>query len=221
VDVIQLLYFKKQCNLDKKQKINSYCHITKNTVFINGKIIVQENEELTFSEFSKKIYKDNNLSYSKFFKMDNISKLAFLGAELIFRHTNILKQDDAIAIVLSNRASSLDTDRKYQESISDESNYYPSPAVFVYTLPNIAIGEISIRHQLKSENAFFVFDKFNAEFLNKYATVLIKNKKATTVLCGWVDFDNNAYEAFLYLVSQNGDVILTTEEINRRYQNKN
>ena len=92
------------------------------------------------------------------------------------------EQENNIALVLSNNSSSLDTDVKYQNSISNPDEYYPSPAVFVYTLPNICLGEISIRHQLKSENSFFIFDQFNPEFLNNYANVLLQTKKAEKVL---------------------------------------
>jgi hypothetical protein len=102
---------------------------------------------------------------------------------------------------LANKSSSLDTDVKYQESISDKENYYPSPAVFVYTLPNICLGEISIRHQLKSENSFFIFDAFNTEFMSNYSNILLNTNKADMVLCGWVEFFNDNYKAFLCTIS--------------------
>ena len=112
--------------------------------------------------------------------MDDLSKLAFLTAEFVFSKNENF--EDNTAVVLSNNASSLNTDKKHQEAIQDKENYYPSPSVFVYTLPNIAIGEISIKHHLKSENAFFIEEKFNAELLYNYATVLIENDKANSVL---------------------------------------
>lgn len=125
-----------------------------------------------------------------------------------------------MAVVLSNRASSLDTDRKHQESINDPNNFYPSPAVFVYTLPNICIGEISIRHKLHSENSFFIFDQFNSEYLCDYSNSLLNDKKADEVLCGWAEVDKDSYEAFLYVVSSKGDYDHTKEEITRLYYTK-
>jgi len=202
-----------------KNYIQSYCIIKNNTVRLNGQLDYLEKNNLDFSDFSKKLYKELKLSYSKFFKMDNLSKLAFLGAEYIFRDIET-KTDKNVAIVLSNRASSLDTDRKHQHSIQDKDSYYPSPAVFVYTLPNIAIGEISIRHQLMSENAFFVFDSFNPQFLSNYADILIDKNKAESVLCGWVDYDNDQYEGFMYLVSHKGNLKHTVKELTNIYQNK-
>ena len=150
--------------------------------------------------------------------MDPLSKLAFIGAEVILEGKNkdsSLNQD--IAILFSNRASSLDTDRGYQESISNKENYYPSPSVFVYTLPNICIGEICIKHKLLSENSFFIFESFNAEHLLVNAHSLLASEKAEKVLCGWVDFDNEDYEAFLYLVEKEGNIEHQTKEINRLY----
>lgn len=146
--------------------------------------------------------------------MDSLSKLAFLAADILLKQT--VPTEDT-AIILSNRASSLDTDRKHQASISDKENYYPSPSVFVYTLPNICIGEISIKHQLHSENAFFVFDQFNAEHLHLNADYLLRQNKAAQVLCGWVDFDDKNYEAFLYLVSENGNIAHSPTEIKKLY----
>ena len=86
-----------------------------------------------------------------------------------------------MALVLSNKSASLDTDRKHQETINNKDSYYPSPGIFVYTLPNIGIGEISIRHEIRGENAFFVFDVFNAQTLFQYAEALLQTKKSTHI----------------------------------------
>lgn len=134
--------------------------------------------------------------------------------------SEILLKDESekdIALVLSNRAASLDTDRKHQASISESGDGYASPAVFVYTLPNICLGEISIRHQLYSENGFFVFNRFTPDVLFDYSENLISEKKAKKVLCGWVDFDNGKYDAFLYIVANSGTFVHSISEINRLY----
>ena len=85
-------------------------------------------------------------------------------------------------------------------------------------MPNITIGEISIKHQLKSENAFFVFDTFNANFLQTYANSLIANNKAESVLCGWVDYEKDTYDCFMYKVSRNGVKEHTKTELNNLYK---
>lgn len=202
--------------MDKKLYIQSYCKIKNNEVILDGKIIFKEDSRL-LKDFLKSAFKNSEISYSKFFKMDNLCKLAFLATEYIlkdFEHKNT-----NIAVVFSNNASSLDTDRSYQDSINDIDNYYPSPAVFVYTLPNISIGEISIRHQLKSENAFFVFDNYNADFHHCYENSLIQTEKSDGVLGGWVNVDSENYEAFVYLVSEYGIMEHTEKNLIILYKN--
>lgn len=177
------------------KKINS-CTIEHSKITVDGNIIF-ESQSGTFQEFAKEAYKSLDLSYPKFHKMDNLSKLAFLSAE------TILKEEDhsRTAIVFANRASSLDTDFKYQESINDQDNFYPSPAVFVYTLPNICVGEISIKHKMQTENAFFVLDEFDENFLNDYSEQILQSGKADKVLCGWVELYQENYKAFVYLLT--------------------
>jgi hypothetical protein len=179
--------------------ITNSCKIESNIIFFNEEKIV-ETEGDSFAEFAKSVYKKFGINYPKFFKMDNLSKLAFLASEVLLSEQIIAEAENNVALVFANRSSSLDTDVKFQQSIDDKENYYPSPAVFVYTLPNICVGEISIKHQLKSENAFFVFEENNEVFLTQYATSLLQNKKATKVLCGWVEYFDESYLAKLFIV---------------------
>ena len=179
--------------------------------------MIFKGDDADFPNFIKSAYKYLETSYSKFFKMDNLSKLAFLAADVLLKQESLSEEENNIALIFSNKASSLDTDRKHQKSIENQDKYFPSPAVFVYTLPNICLGEISIKHKLYSENSFFIFDRFNAEHLYLYANNLLQKNKAEKVLCGWVDFDENSYEAFLYLVENKGGIVHNTEEINRLY----
>lgn len=202
--------------MDKNCYIQSYCSITSNTVSLNGDELFKDDSEEVKS-FLKAVYKSLDTKYPKFFKMDSLSKLAFLGAELLLTDKN---KSSNTALVFSNNASSLDTDRKHQKSIDNADNYFPSPAVFVYTLPNIGIGEISIRHQLKSENAFFIFEKYNADFHHTYENSLIQLNKADLVLGGWANVDENKCDAFLYLIADKGDTKHTTKNLIELYNNK-
>jgi len=198
--------------------IKSYCTIQNNEVILNGKIIFKSESDL-FSDFSKKVYHNFEINYSKFFKMDNLSKLAFLAADLLLKEEVDSISESDIALVFANKSSSLDTDVKYQNSISDKENYFPSPAIFVYTLPNICIGEISIKYQLKSENSFFIFEDFNLEFMTNYANVLLNTNKAAKVLCGWVEYYNEEYKAFLYLVTNEGKLNHKKQILETLYKN--
>jgi uncharacterized protein YqgQ len=202
--------------LTKTFHIKSYCHIKNQTVSVNGQAIFSDGTE-DFSAFIKNGYKSLKTDYPKFFKMDNLSKLAFLAADILLKNENLNEEENNIALIFSNKASSLDTDRKHQAAIENDAEYFPSPAVFVYTLPNICLGEISIKHRLYSENSFFIFDRFNAEHLQLYGNNLLHSGKAEKVLCGWVDLDENKYDAFVYLVEKEGEIEHKTEEINSLY----
>lgn len=188
--------------MENKTYIKAWCTIQNSKVVFNGDTVF-ESESSEFSDFSKKAYQHFEIGYPKFFKMDNLSKLAFLAAELLLKNQNPNDKNDT-ALLFANQSASLDTDVKYQNSISDKENYFPSPAVFVYTLANICLGEISIRHQLKTENSFFIFDTFNPDFMADYANILIETGKADNVLCGWTEFFGEEYKAFLYLVGKEG-----------------
>jgi hypothetical protein len=199
-----------------KTYIQSYCTIRNNEIILNGDSVLKL-EPIPFSDFSKKAYQNFEMNYPKFFKMDNLSKLAFLGAELLLKSENDSDKENNTALVFANKSSSLDTDVKYQNSISDKEEYYPSPAVFVYTLPNICLGEISIRHQLKSENSFFIFADFNPVFMERYSNILLETNKADKVLCGWVEYYNEEYNAFLYLVAKEGNFLHNEQTLIKLY----
>jgi|TARA_B110000240_G_scaffold90768_1_gene103143 hypothetical protein len=197
--------------------ISSFCSIKNNTISLNGSM-VYSNENMEFLEFIKAAYKSLDTNYPKFFKMDGLSKLAILASHVLFKNENINQdKDNDIAVVFSNKSSSIDTDRKHQKSIENKDDYYPSPAIFVYTLPNICIGEISIKYKLFSENSFFIFENFSAQHLLDYANSLLSAGKTEKVLCGWVELDGNQYEAYLYLVTKIGTILHSKENIIKFY----
>jgi len=201
---------------ENKIHIQSICTIQNNEIILDGASIFKL-EPTTFSDYSKKVYQNFEINYPKFFKMDSLSKLAFLGAELLLKNEIQSEKENNIALVFANNSSSLDTDVKYQNSISDPEKYFPSPAVFVYTLPNICLGEISIRHQLKSENSFFIFEEFNPALMLNYTNVLLNSKKAEKVLCAWVEYFDEEYKAFLYLVGKEGEIEHKIESLLTEY----
>ena len=198
-----------------KYYISDFCSIRDQKVFKNGDQLYVDSESDNIKHFAKGIYKHLELKYPKFHKMDELCKLGFLASEVLLRNVGEIDQDTAI--VLSNKSSSLDTDRKHQESIQNRNDFYPSPAVFVYTLPNIIMGEISIKNKLKSENAFFVTESFDADFMSKYSEILMNTGKASNVICGWVDLDTDKYDVFLAFLSKKGKKELTKEELNKLY----
>jgi hypothetical protein len=154
--------------------------------------------------FMTSVYKQFEIAYPKYYKMDSLCKLAFLCSELLLRSNAITARyaPEDIAIVVANSASSLEVDTAHQATITDPQNYFPSPSLFVYTLPNILIGEIAIRNCIKGENTFFIFDKFDTDFMANYVNLLLNNNKAQCCIAGWVEYFEENCNAILYTVEK-------------------
>jgi hypothetical protein len=168
-------------------------------VVYKNEVPVFENRGVDPAAFLLSAYQHFELNYPKFYKMDSLSKLGWLAAEVLLKNTNIkdyLPED--VGLILANANSSLDSDQKYIKSVSD----VPSPALFVYTLPNIMIGEICIRNNFKGEDAFFIFENFDAGFTELYVNNLLSNNILETCICGWVDLLGDQYKAVLFLVEK-------------------
>lgn len=182
----------------------------KNGKIFNSEKLVFESLEKDLNLFLKAAYENLKPEYPKFHKMDGLSKLGILGSEIIFKE-NKLSEDTAL--IFSNNASSLETDRQFQQSTET----FASPSLFVYTLPNIVLGEISIKYKLKSETAFFISEGFNAALIRDYTESLLVSEKANKVLCGWLDLQNGEYDVFLCLVSKEMSNPFSEENLNKIY----
>lgn len=201
--------------------ITASCIINHHVVYKNETPIFA-NKDASLSNFLLSVYKHFGINYPKFYKMDSLSKLGWLTAEILLKDSfNIRKYDPGdLGVILANASSSLDTDIKYYASVKE----IPSPALFVYTLPNIVIGEICIRHNFKGENAFFIADEFNAGFIEKYVSNLINNNILQACICGWVELLDDQYKSVLFLVEKDKEgrnILFTKENINKIYQFKN
>jgi len=176
------------------------CEIKAGEIILNGKVI-HENKALPFPQFIKGAYKEFDLNYPKFHKMDRLCKLAFVSAHFLLKGEQLKGYaPEEIGVVMANSTSTLHTDSKYVDSIKDRENYFPSPAVFVYTLPNIMVGEICIKYNIKGESVFFVSNEFDKEMLLEYSQDMIATGTAKICLMGWVDYTATDYHAILYLI---------------------
>lgn len=173
-----------------------------------------DTEEKNLNTFLKLGYQKLQISYPKFHKMDGLSKLGILATQVIANKHSLPKET---ALIFSNTASSLETDEEFKESMQN----FPSPATFVYTLPNIVLGELSIKHGLQSENSFFVSPQFDAALLVDYSRSLINTKMAPQVLCGWIDLQSGEYDVFLCLISSEGKTLFSEEMLRKIYYAEN
>jgi hypothetical protein len=196
-----------------EKHITASCTINKGVVIKNG-VKVFEKYDTDLAGFFISIYQHFKLNYPKYYKMDNLSKLGWLAAEILLKDSfdkENYKPED-MGIVLANANSSLDDDIKYFETTKD----IASPSLFVYTLPNIVIGEICIRNNFKGEHAFFIQEAFDAGFMKQQVDYLLDKNILQACICGWVDVLEQDYKAVLFLVEKekrDGSVLFSAENM--------
>lgn len=187
--------------------ITSVSRIRKGNLWKNSDLIFAEENAENFSNFIKAAFKSLNVAYPKFYKMDNMCKLGFVASEVLLANRKLAdeyKKED-IGLILLNRTSTINTDKDHQLTIDSRQNYFPSPAIFVYTLPNIVIGEICIRNGFFGENLLLISDNFDKDLLVKQTELLIGNGKASVVIAGWLDVCDDDYEADFFLIESVND----------------
>lgn len=204
--------------MPEEKYIIASCSISRGVVYKNEKVLFKDKITLA-ADFLMAAYKHFGIDYPKFYKMDNLSKLGLLATEILLSGTFDKNRyaSNEVGIVLANTNSSLDADLNYWQSVKK----IPSPALFVYTLPNIVIGEICIRNNFKGENAFFVQEEFDVPFTEFYVNDLMDRHHLSACICGWVDIIGEEYKAVLYLVEKirkEGSQLFITKNIQNIYE---
>ena len=122
--------------------------------------------------------------YPKFFKMDTLSKLGFLLTEMLVHDEpdRFTFREDRAVLVFS-REGCVANDRHYAESMKD----FPSPALFVYTLPNIVSGEIAIRNKWGGESSAYVLESYDEARIWELVRQAFQDKCTKSALVAWID----------------------------------
>jgi 3-oxoacyl-[acyl-carrier-protein] synthase-1 len=180
------------------------------SLFIKSQIHLSFKNSAEITDF----YRSLEIDYPKFFKMDNISKLGFLASEKIFENSeNRFEPREDIAVICFNRSSSLEIDTQYQKTIERNENYFPSPSLFVYTLPNIVAGEIAIRNKFLGETSFYISEKFDAAQICRTVSNSFSDKNTNFVLAAWTECFEGNFEVKMFLV--------TTEKTEKAFSAEN
>ena len=155
-------------------------------------------------EVLKEIYRVKIGDYPKFYKMDILCQLGFVASELLLiaeGKVRFIECDDR-AIMLFGKNSSLCADLDYQQTISNRQGFFPSPLLFVYTLPNIVTGEIALRNKYHGETSYLVVDDLTLieEYIEIFMDTSLLIKSA---ICGWIDTrGKNDFEADLWIIEK-------------------
>lgn len=162
-----------------------------------GKKELGEQEGKEHHSLLTTLYKQMIGNYPKFYKMDGLSRLGFVASEILL-NAEKGETDKERAIIFFNHSSSIASDRNYKESINDKNNYFPSPSIFVYTLPNIVTGEIAIRNHFHGETSFFILPDKDERLMEEILQASCRDDQSKSFLTGWIDYeDERHFEADL------------------------
>ena len=200
----------KTCTLTKNHSVS----ITTSRVSIDGKAL---EVDLSGNSLLTSIYKQYIGDYPKYYKMDGLSRLGFIASELLRKaennsnclmdetRQNSSKHEVDRAIILFNHSSSIASDKKFLESIADKDHYFPSPSVFVYTLPNIVTGEIAIRNGYHGETSFYILENKDEELMQTILEASFLDPQTESIIGGWLNYDDDShFEAEMYLYEKRG-----------------
>lgn len=176
--------------------ISDFVRIRNAEVIKNGEKIFQLSAEPELQ--AAECYRLLKMSYPKFFKMDLLAQWGMVTAELLLENSSPLPADPyRMALWFQNITASSHADQAYQKTIQD----IPSPALFVYTLPNIVMGEIAIRHKIKGENTFIVSKQFSPEPLVEYAQTLFDQDIADELILAFLEIGSEEADIFMLRIS--------------------
>lgn len=182
--------------------IKHQVYISPNEIRVDGKAL-KHNEKA--SALLTELYRSHVGDYPKFFKMDTLSKVGFIASELLLNaegNRDFEPREDR-AVIFFNRHASLQADTHYQSTIQNPENFFPSPAAFVYTLPNIVTGEIAIRNKYFGETSFMVIDDFDEKIIIKNLEKAFQDPITKSIIGGWVDCnDEEHFEARIFLMEK-------------------
>lgn len=177
--------------------------ITPDEVILDQRKLWERKEELGEQEGQEHhslltfLYKQMIGNYPKFYKMDGLSRLGFVASEILL-NAEKGETDKERAIIFFNHSSSIASDRNYKESINDKDYYFPSPSIFVYTLPNIVTGEIAIRNHFHGETSFFILPDKDERMMEEILQASCRDAQSKSFLTGWIDYeDERHFEADL------------------------
>lgn len=176
-----------------------------------GKKEQGEQEEKEHHSLLTTLYKQMIGNYPKFYKMDGLSRLGFVASEILL-NAEKGETDKERAIIFFNHSSSIASDRNYKESINDKDNYFPSPSIFVYTLPNIVTGEIAIRNHFHGETSFFILPDKDERMMEEILQASCRDAQSKSFLTGWIDYeDERHFEAELKICRIQSSLIANQE----------
>lgn len=196
--------------------ITSYCQLKNGKLILNGENLFEA--DIPLDELLLQIVARFEVKHPRYGKMDRLSKLGFTCAEILLHSLGYFRQYQPyeVSLIFANSSSSLDTDYRFQESAET----FASPALFVYTLPNIVLAEICIKNCFKGENLFLISDVPEAYIYFNLVTQLFSQMPTKACLAGWVEILGESYNCTLFSIEKQDHTIRNQHEFNVENINK-
>lgn len=137
----------------------------------------------------------------KFYKMDLFSRLVFVAAGMLLKEGCGVLDPATTAVVLFNASSSVIADRQHLGTFPSAGEFYPSPSVFLYTLPNVVLGELAATFGIKGETTFIILAQKDGTLMNTVVDATLAATAPSAVITGWADCSaEDSFEADLKLM---------------------
>lgn len=147
------------------------------------------------------IFKESLADGSRFFKMDLFSRLAYVATGLLLKDVPGGYAPEETGMLIFTLNGSVLADRKHLSTFVKPDEYYPSPAIFINTLPNVVLGEMAVTHRIKGETTLVMLPVRDEETMDSILAATLAATRPSVLITGWVDCESeNTFQAKLKLL---------------------
>ncbi len=158
--------------------------LTPSEVRIDGEAVSFES---TGAALLTEIYRKCLPEDPKFHKMDLYSRLAYVGTSLALKDIPGDCDPCRTAMLLFTENGSVLADRRHLSAFRGDEGFYPSPAVFVNTIPNAVLGEIAVQYGIKGETDLVMLPRRDGDMMRTLTDVTLGAVRPDAAVCGWAD----------------------------------
>ncbi len=174
---------------DGNLRIVGAVRITPDKTVVDGKEV---ETNAVGAEVLASLYKKHIGDYPRFYKMDMLCRLGFIAVHLLCNNratqANGTDYADNYAQVFFNHSGSIAADRNFMMRMMADEDGYSSPALFVYTLPNIVTGEVAMYRHWHGETSFYILPEKNEKMMDDVLRTALRDNAVSAIVGGWIDY---------------------------------
>jgi hypothetical protein len=175
-----------------------FSRLTHRALIVDGRTLVELSacEEKNSLVRIHLLYKKAAFNYPKFFKMDPLCKAGMLCLLPFAEYLNTHPQASEGGLLFFTDTGCRLTDEEHIRLMNSSS---ASPAVFVYTLPNIILGEWSIFSRWVGYGQCFLMPAFNALYVAQRMAAFKADFPRAPLVAGWCSVNDDFFEGILLI----------------------